>query len=222
MYKCGTLLASLLVLGCIPKAPDGELTGVWESESNNIKFLMLDSGETAEFRNCGQKVSAPLTKVDNNLVLTGTDEIYLKIDDENSISFANENMEGVKLHKINSDKDFNSGSFTINSEKLGNLDITTGVCAYRESDNVYNVIAIPYKETIIEISLGLPLDEPGTYNFPFDASIRLQSDAWGEDTISGRYGSAVVTEYSDTKTNLTFSFTDYDGNEYTGSVNIDI
>ena len=220
------ILSTLLITSCgggdnkKSGAANGELTGIWQLEMNNILHSINHNGNNVTINVCNEDSPFTLTKGDTS-IKSGDDDFFT-INNSTQLEISSGPLEGVKLNKISDTANFNSGSISIISSNISNLETSDNVCAYRESDNMYNAIAAPYLDGYLLITLGVDNEAAGDFTIPYDISLSLESDQLPGGEISANSGEINVTVYSSEKLEASFTFTAEDGNEYTGSVNVDI
>ncbi len=198
---------------------NGELTGVWRSDFNNILYLINQNEGVVTLNECNSDEPFPLTESGDELKSGSTP--IIKINSPSQLEFIIDSLSGKQLNKVSDSNKFNSGSLSISSNNAIALSVTTDVCAYREEDNVFNIIRAPYIDGYIELVVAIQLQTTGTFSIPFDdASIRIESDNISGGSVSAYSGTINVTEYSNELLEASFNFVDSDGNEYSGNINV--
>lgn len=226
MKRAGSLASLLIVYICTSCSGGGgsradTLTGVWESEFNNIKYLLNDNRSKVSFKVCNS--DEPITLTKSGSYLKAGDEKIFKINSKQEIEFLLGGLKGNKLHRENSNNRFNSGSFSIESSNIENLAATTDVCAYRESDGRYNIVSAPYVNSYIQLTIDVSSRSVGNFIYPGDdISITLESDELPGQSLDSFTASLEVIEYTETRFSANYEFTAQDGNAYSGSVSVDL
>ncbi len=222
---CKIIVLSALCLSCSDddntKDTADSLAGVWQSEFNNIQYLIHESDSQVTLKSCNTDEPFSLLK-SNGYLLAGDEEIY-KINNSEEIELLVSDLQGIKLHRVNTNENFDSGTLSIESSNIDNLSATTDVCAYRETDGRFNVITAPYLQGFLQIVIDVGSKTIGNYSSPSDdISIYLESDQLPSLSLSGFTEDLEVIEYSDAKFGANFQFTTQDGNEYSGSVDVEL
>jgi hypothetical protein len=197
------------------------LTGIWRLEFNNVLYQLNDNGTTVEVKVCNMQDPVTLNQTDGYLG-TASGNFFFKINSPTQLEISEGPFTGTKLIK-NSDKStFNSGQLSIQSSNITDLSASSNVCAYRESDYAYNIIAAPYEGGYLEMWVEVKSKAAGNYLIPTDTSILIESAQLPGTTISANSGSIDVIEYTDVKFKADYQFTAIDGNEYKGSIDVDL
>ncbi len=150
------------------------------------------------------------------------DTNFFNVNSLTELEFSEGPLAGVKLNKVSDSTNFNSGSLSLSSSNIENIDISSDVCAYRESDNVNNSIGAPYLDGYLLITIGVENEEVGEFTIPSNVSLYVESDQFPAAELNASSGIVNVTSYTTEKFEAIFTFTTADGNEYTGSVKVDI
>jgi hypothetical protein len=223
-YLKEILLATLTLLtvscGGGSESKGSSLTGIWRLERNNTLYLLIQNGTSTTINVCNSQDPFTATVSNNHLSINGLDLFTIISDTQLEIS--NGPLVGVKLNKINSDSSFSSGSLAISSNNITDLSSSINVCAFRETDDIYNIIASPYDGGYLEIEVGVNDMTTGSFSIPSKTSISIESPLLPGELITGESGSVDVLEYSPVKFKANFQFTTIDGNMYTGSVDVDL
>lgn len=210
-------IASCRVVPAIPFVNNGELTGIWRSELNNTIYSINQKGSSVKINVCNNQ--APFSLVKNGSNIGG----LLIVNNSSQLQFLSGSaLAGVKLNKISNSKEFNSGSLLIKSNQMSNLDLNAKVCAYRESDEMYNIISAPYLDGYLSLKLGVLRKSSGEYSIPADISIDIESDKLVGGNINAISGVGNVINYSKDKLEARFTFVGADGFDYSGIIDVKI
>lgn len=216
------IVASVFLAACGGNDSDGsntDLTGQWRSESNNILYSIRDNNSFVEFNVCNDDLPFNLSKEDE--FLTSDSGNVLKVMNESEMEFVAEGLRGIRLLKISSEPEFNNGSMIMESDHLEPIDVKSNLCAYRETDNTYIHIGVPYLNSFLRISIGIE-DEAssGDLEINKDLSICLESSEILDGLYCSGRGTAHISEYTGNTLIATFEFEDDNGDFYNGSLDI--
>lgn len=214
----------LLTVSCGGSSGDAtsskDLTGVWRLEFNNILYLLVQNNSSVTIKVCDSEDPFTLIESSGSLGVGGTD--LFKINSATQLEISSGFLVGEKLNKVNNDPSFSSGSVTVRSSNISDLSSTTDVCAYRETDDIYNIISAPYESGYLELNIAVYPMTTGRFSIPSDVSISVESPLLPDNVVFDSSGEVDVLEYSTTKFRADFKFTASDGNAYTGSVDVDL
>ena len=220
------LMVSLFITACggsnnTPDSHDGELTGIWRAEQINTLYLIHHNGNTISLNVCNE--DSPFTLSQQGDSIGAGENPLFTINSSSQLEFSpGIALEGIKVNKISDQTQFNSGTVTINSSNISNVSTSENVCAYREADNIYNHIAAPYLDGYLLIILSIDEESTGEFDIPGEADVYFESDAFPGGEINSVAGTVNVTVYSAQRLTASFTFTTLDGNEYSGSVDVEI
>lgn len=224
--KTGLTLSTLFIASCgggntANNVSNGELTGIWRSDLQNILYLITQNGNNVTINVCNEE--EPFTLIKQGSLIQAGDDIVFNINNSSQLEFSPETLlSGITLNKINNANQYNSGSFSIRSSNIQNLETSSSVCAYRETDNIYNLIAAPYLDGYLLLTLGVDNQAAGEYMIPRDINLSIESSRLPGGEITANAGEVDVIEYSSNKLRANFTFTAAGGNEYSGSVNVNL
>ena len=196
-----------------------KLTGVWEYEVNNELFLIIDNPDSLLISVCaaeGEPVQLMKRELENNAQLNIISSSEIELIDNSQIA--------VKLLKINDEPRFNSGTFTLKSNNIEDVSSSVNVCAFRGKNNVRNTVSLPYLDGYIELVIYNYTETTGTFDLTTgEVSLSLESHATEIDSFSSfNSGTVSILEYTNEKLHVEYFVYDSSGNEYSGSVNVDI
>lgn len=227
MIRIGTVSLVLLVLtltACDSENSEnsensGEFTGVWRSDFNNELYLINQHEASLTFTACNS--SEPLQLVESGDELKIGDIPFIQINSPFQLEFIIDSLTGTQLNKVNDSNKFNSGTLSISSNNALDVSISTDVCAYREKDNVFNIIRAPFKDGFIELAIDIQLQTIGIFSIPFDdVSIQIEADNISGGSVSAHSGTINVTEYSNELFQASFDFVGSDSYKYSGNINV--
>ncbi len=195
------------------------LTGVWKYEINNELFLIIDKPDSLLISVCaaeGEPVQLMKRELENNA--------QLKVINSSEIELIDNSQVAAKLFKINDEQRFNSGTFTLTSNKIEDVSSSVNVCAFRGKNNVRNTISLPYLDSYIELVIYNYTKTTGMFDLSTgEVSLSLESHSSQIDSLSSlNSGTVNILEYTNEKLHVEYFVYDSSGNEYSGSVNVDI
>ena len=198
----------------------GDLTGIWRLELNNTLYLLIQNQSTVTVKVCNSDGPYTVSRSSNGLYLSGTK--LFTINSTTQLEISSGVLAGTKLNKVSDNSQFASGSVAIQSSNIADLSATSDVCAYRESDGVHNVVASPYSDGYLEMTIAVDGMAAGYLTIPTDVSLSIESNQLPGASINASAGTVTVTEYTGTRFAADYSFIAIDGNAYTGSVDVDL
>jgi hypothetical protein len=196
-----------------------KLTGVWEYEVNNELFLIIDNPDSLLISVCaaeGEPVQLMKRELENNAQLNIISSSEIELIDNSQVA--------AKLLKINDETRFDSGTFTLTSNNIEDVSSSVNVCAFRGKNNVRNTVSLPYLDSYIELVIYNYTETTGTFDLTTgEVSLSLESHATEIDSFSSfNTGTVSILEYTNEKLHVEYFVYDSSGNEYSGSVNVDI
>ena len=219
------LIPLLLLTACGGSSHSGSeaLSGTWQSELNNHLFLVRQNGNSITIENCDE--DAPYTIPKEGEFIGEAGNYLFEIVNSSQLIYSSgvhASLQGMKLEKISDATSFNSGSISIRSSNISDLSISENVCAYRETDNIYNHIAAPYLDGYILIDLSVNNESMGDFKIFDGANIDIESRELAAGVINALSGDVIVTTYTAEKLEASFTFIALDGNEYSGAINVNM
>jgi len=199
---------------------DSDLTGIWKSDFNNILYSIDDLGDVIVFNPCNEE--NPYTLIKNgDFLFNGETGIYNLVD-ASTLTINSGPLEGTELRKLSDNMEFNSGSLSIESLSIEDVNATMGVCAYREDDGVYNIVAAPYLNGYLSILLFVQ-DPNATDLSDFSRlSLAFELPGLSPSGIVAVTGTINITEYTSSRLAATFQFIDSSDNTYTGFIDVNL
>ncbi len=198
-----------------------DLTGLWRSELNNAIYSIVDNNTFVEVDLCDDEPSYILDRNDQYLSY-GTTNMF-QIIGASELEYSVEGYSGIKMFKLSNEYEFDSGSVEIENDNFGSININSGVCAYRESDNKFIHINSPYMNSYLSITIFIEhIDASGSVEFDFDYEMRLESPEISNQTVWAYDGTLDIINYTNTHLEVNFEFQDDLGNTYNGSLDVDI
>lgn len=200
---------------------NGDLTGQWRIENHHTLYSIKHQDGQVIIDVCNDQTPMPPLQVKDDEIVSVNGEVFLKIIDENTMAFAGFPLEGRRLSKFSENPSFDYGHASLQSQDAIQLSADSGVCAYRQLDNIYNGIAAPYQEGYLLIELSVDPPNVGIYDFALDdVYLSFESDSLDIDYVSSKSGSITIDEYSSDQLKASFQFVGSDGLEYNGEIDV--
>ncbi len=227
-------LSSLIIFACGNDSSDSNtstsLSGQWRYEKNNILYSIVDNGFSVEMKGCDIEPAWTFTKSAGYL-LFHNHELY-RINSETELEVVGDqseigNLNGTIYTKISSNSIFDNGHVMFEGGNIEDIDVDSGVCAYRESDNSYIEIVFPYGDELMRLSLYIDDENAlGDYSLggiPHDVDLYFKfyetPDTISTISPSLSPGTITISEYSDSNIIANFDFQS-EGENYSGAVDI--
>jgi len=218
-------LACLLCLplsGCLDANPSKSaasgLSGLWRASDDNKIYTVLESGTEVKIRGCDNNFHTILAHEGDYLTIN--DAPVYEVVDEDHLTYAGSTGSDFELVRYSTNPGFRSGTLIVESANITDVSATSQVCAYRQDDGVTNIIAAPYSNNFITLTLEV-FDETVTdLALHTSVSIRLESDDLAAQVIEARSGTINYDTYSNSRIKASFTFYDGTGNEYNGRLDV--
>lgn len=214
------MLSVLFIASCgndgnhTPYINNGELTGIWKSDIDNALYSINQDGTNVKIKICNEQSSFTLIKEGTQI-----GEMF-KINNSSELEFLSHT--GIKLIKVSNSSQFNSGAIEIASTQIKNIEIRSDVCAYREKDDIHNIISVPYLNGFLSLHLGVENKRKGLFTIPADATLNIESAEFPAGNIDATSGTVTVIDYSPEKLKASFIFIASDGYRYSGHIKVNI
>jgi len=241
------LSSMVLILSCAPQEttsvpPESiNVSGMWQYEqinydessqqfiTRNFHVGLNDNGETVTLQHCTQGMDVVFSRSKDLLVNNQGQQV--QIVNENTIqSLSVPDMKKMTRTSPHFDHFNNAGSFSMQSNVIPSVNLTTNVCAQQIAQTGSNkfelIISVPFEETYLDIHLVIDdINEQNNIDLMTISSPSLRNYYSDTTQLKSLYGHATFTSLTSNHVQLDFDMTTvlfsvFPGDRFLGSINV--